>query len=119
MTCALYAALMGDKRLGGRKDKRYPIILVVNLAPLGDGAERERTYTENISAHGARAHSTRLWQPGEHVEITPLKEDAPVRGEVVYCQNRGHDEFFVGINLRESCIPWAVLQRFSMAITFF
>ena len=92
-------------------------MLVVNLAPLGERSERERTYTENISAHGARVHSTRSWQPGEQVEITPLKEDAPVRGEVVYWQKRGHDRFFVGVKLRQGPIPWTVLQRFGIAIT--
>jgi hypothetical protein len=105
-----------DKPLGGRKDRRHPIMLAVDLAPLEGGSERhERTHTGNISAGGVRVHSTRPWQPGEQVEITPLK-DTPAHGEVVYCQNRGQDEFFVAIKFRQSRL-WTIFQTFGIAIT--
>lgn len=57
-----------DDRLKGRKEKRLPVMVVVNLAPLVpvNAEKHERTYTDNISAHGVRVRSTyipvAIWQ---------------------------------------------------------
>jgi hypothetical protein len=103
-----------DNRLEGRKERRIPIMVVVNLAPPKRvNAERqERTYTDNISAHGARVRSTYAWQFGEHAEISPVNGETPMRGEVVYCQRLDGDGFFVGVKFLESRISWSILQRF-------
>jgi hypothetical protein len=56
-----------DHNLSGRMEKRLPIVVVVCLAQskrVGVDGE-ERTYTDNISAHGARVYSVRLWQLGD------------------------------------------------------
>ena len=100
--------------LKGRKERRLPIVVVVNLAPLeAVNAERhERTYTDNISTHGARVRSIYAWQLGEEAEITPANGETPVRGEVVYCQRVDHNRFFVGLNIRESRITWTIMRRF-------
>jgi len=45
------------------------------------GAGEEKTYTENVSLHGARVISQRPWQPGEEAQVTPLKYGTPVREE--------------------------------------
>jgi hypothetical protein len=101
-------------RLKGRKERRLPVVVIVNLAALERvNAERhERTYTDNISAHGARVRTTYAWQLGEQVEITPASGESPVRGEVVYCQRTDNDRFFVGVNVRGSRISWPILRRF-------
>lgn len=103
-----------DRRLKGRQERRLPVVVVVNLAPLGsvNGDRHERTHTDNISGHGARVHSTYAWQLGEQAEITPANGETPVRGEVVYCQRLDHDGFFVGLKVPENRIPWSILQRF-------
>ena len=102
-----------DQRLIGRKERRLPVVVVVNLARLEPGyTERhERTYTDNISAHGARVRSTFAWQLGEQAEITPANGETPVHGEVVYCQ-RFDDRFFVGLKLPRNRVPWSILRRF-------
>jgi len=89
-------------------------LVAVNLAPLEPvHRERlERTYTDNISPHGARVRSTYAWKLGDRAEIAPLSGEPPVRGEVVYCQKLDNDRFFVGLLVRESRIPWSILQRF-------
>ena len=104
----------------GRTSRRQPIVLVVDLAPLrgvstgtNEAEKRERTYTDNISIRGARVLSARSWQPGEQVKVIPVKEETAVRGEVVYCQKHGQDEFFVGIRLRK-CPWWSVIQMFGV-----
>lgn len=88
-------------------DKRHDFIGVQH---------RERTYTDNISPHGVRVHSTRPWKPGEQVVITPLT-DGPVRAEVVYCEKRGEGQFFVGIQVRQMRIRWTRLGTPIMALS--
>jgi hypothetical protein len=103
-----------DNILSGRKERRLPIMVVVWLAPRegenGDG--RERTFTDNLSAHGVRVRSTRAWQAGEQAEITPVKGEPPVRGEAVYCQKLDNERYCVGFKLVQERVPWSVLQRF-------
>lgn len=97
----------------GRKERRLPIVVVVQLKPLVpvNSEAHERTYTDNFSPHGARVLSTRLWQRGEQAEIAPVNQEAPMRGEVVYCQKLEKDRFFVGLKFPNR-LPWSILQRF-------
>lgn len=103
-----------DKSLRGRNERRLPIVMVVNLTPLERLAaeKHERTYTDNISTHGARVHTTSPWQPGEQAEIAPARGETPMRGEVVYCQKADRDRFFVGFKLPDTDLPWSILRRF-------
>jgi hypothetical protein len=100
--------------LEGRKESRLRVGVAVNLAPLEPVSHErhERTYIDNISAHGARVRSTYVWQLGEEAEIIPASGETPVRGEVVYCQKLDNDRFFVGIKIQGSRIPWSIMQRF-------
>jgi hypothetical protein len=106
-----------DNRLNGRKERRLPTLVVVNLVSLEpvNNERHERTYTDNISSHGARVRSTYAWRLREVAEITPANGETPVRGEVVYCQRLDNDGFFVGLKVPESRIPWSILQRFNGA----
>lgn len=102
-----------DDNLRGRKERRLPIIVVVRLIPLEHTAEGdERTYTDNLSAHGLRVHSRRSWSPGEQVEVIPVKEETPVRAEVVYCQQVDNHRFFVGFKFPQSRPTWSIWRRF-------
>jgi hypothetical protein len=103
-----------DNLLSGRRERRLPVIVVVRLARLDreHAAKYERTYTDNLSPHGVRVLSTHLWRVGEQAEITPVNEESPMRGEVVYCQKRDETRFFVGLKFPLSRIPWLILQRF-------
>lgn len=109
--------MVSDKR--GRRERRLPIMIVVNLAAVSPlrTEKRERTYIDNISARGARVHCTSAWQFGEEAEIIPVQGDTPVRGDVVYCQKLDKDYFFVGLRFR-SDIPWSILQRFDGGFTW-
>jgi hypothetical protein len=100
--------------LAGRTERRLPMVVAVNLAPLApaNGERHERTYTDNISPHGARVRSTFAWRLGDLAEISPVSGETPVRGEVVYCQKLDDDHFFVGLKVRESRIAWSILRRF-------
>lgn len=89
-------------------------MVAVNLALLEptNHKRHERTYTDNLSAHGARVRSTYIWKLGDLAEVTPVSGEPPLRGEVVYCQKLDNHRFFVGLKVRESRIPWSILRRF-------
>jgi len=95
-----------DDTLNGRRETRQPIVVAVRLARpetaranAGGGAE-ERTYTDNISPHGARIYSVRPWERGDAVRVTPRNE-YPTYGEVVYCQALEDGRFAIGVRFQE------------------
>ena len=90
-------------------------MLEVTLAPaVRVGGDRcERTFTDNISPHGIRVQSTNAWRLGEQAEVTPMKGEIAMLGEVVYCQRVQSDRFFVGLRFQDKHIPWSILQRFN------
>lgn len=100
--------------LSGRRERRLPIAVAVRVKVLDHAGARkcERTFTDNVSAHGVRIRSMRAWHPGEQVELTPLNEEFPVRAAVVYCQKLDDECFFVGFKVGQGKIPWAPLKRF-------
>jgi hypothetical protein len=109
----------GSLRIGrsleGRMEKRLPLIIVVRLSPVErlPTNEEERTYTDNISVHGVRVFSRRAWRPGEQAQVTPLNEESPMRGEVMYCQKLDNDHFSIGLKFPERPITWSTLRRYS------
>ena len=94
-------------------EKRLPIIVVVCLK----WAEREgthgeeRTYTDNISAHGARVFSRHPQQPGDDVMITPIKEGTTC-GRVVYCEMLADDRYGIGVKFQDCHVSWSVMRRY-------
>jgi len=94
--------------IDGRKYRRVPIVIVVRLLRVYDHSEaQESTYTDNVSAHGARVISRHSWQPGEEVQVTSVKDGTAIRGSVVYCQQRETGGFCLGLNFRELSVPWS------------
>ena len=97
----------------GRIERRLPIIVVVRLAPLiSSSADGEKTFTDNISPHGARIFSKQAWHPGDVVRVTPLHAP-PAFGKVVYCQKLPDDDRFgVGVKFPDRPVPWPTLQKY-------
>jgi PilZ domain len=90
-------------------EKRLPIALVVNLAPVHalstDGTEV--TYTENVSAHGACVVSCHPWQPGEIAEVTSLLDQITRRGRVIHCRKCGDDHYTIGLSFQNCPVVWS------------
>ncbi|HKW65142.1 MAG TPA: PilZ domain-containing protein [Candidatus Acidoferrum sp.] len=107
--------MSSNGRLSGREERRLPIMMEINLAPAGRATaeRRERTFTDNISPHGLRVQSASSWQMGEQAEVTPMKGEIAMLGEVVYCQRVRDNRFFLGLKFRDKHIPWIILQRFN------
>ena len=103
-----------DIAVSGRNERRLPIILVVNLAPMDTKSvlRTQRTYTDNISPHGMRINSAFAWNPGEQAEVTPVKGGVTMRGRVVYCEEMADGRYFIGLSFPQAAIPWPILKRF-------
>ena len=104
-------------RFVGRMEKRLPISIVVSLTHVRDQPVNgiELTYTENVSAHGARVISKRNWQPGEVAQVAPLKDESTIRAKVVYCQKLQDDRYCVGLNFNGSPVTWSTYRTYSSA----
>lgn len=99
-------------------ERRLPIIIPVRLAHAEhhdtNADQGEKTYTDNISPHGARLFSRSWWNPGEMVRLTPLKYER-VCGKVVYCARLPDGRNAIGVNFQDYAISWSVLQRYDGA----
>src|SRR5216684_501554 len=105
-------------RIIGRMEKRLPIAIVVRLAHALDPARNgaEMTYTDNVSAHGARVVSNRPWQTGDVARVTSLKGDSTLFGKVVYCQELADNRFCIGLNFVErGGVTWSTYRTYSGA----
>jgi PilZ domain len=102
-----------DHTLDGRMEKRLPIVVVVRLAQAEPACpeNEERTFTDNVSSGGARVFSTRPWQPGDAIRVTPRQEDS-ASGSVVYCQKLDDGRFVIGVEFQERPVTWSVLLRY-------
>jgi PilZ domain len=95
-------------------ERRLPIIVVVRLAQAecADTGGEERTYTDNISAHGARVFSRNPWQLGEKVRVTPVNEESTACGNVVHCHQLADDRYWIGVQFQDRPVMWSSLRRY-------
>jgi PilZ domain len=103
-----------DHTLGGRMERRLPIVVVVRLA-LAEraGSEgEERTYTDNISAHGAHIFSRHPWQLGDQVRVTPVNEESTAYGKVVYCHKLTDGRYNIGVAFQDHPVTWSIVRRY-------
>jgi hypothetical protein len=96
-------------------EKRIPVAIVVHLTHAQDQSSNgtELTYTDNVSAHGARVISNRPWQPGEAAQVTSLKDEITIRGIVVYCQKLPDDRYRLGMNFQDRRVTWSAYRTYS------
>jgi PilZ domain-containing protein len=91
----------------GRFEKRMARAVTVEIRPEDEGMPKERTLTENVSAHGARVLMDREWRPGQQVMVISPKEGVRARGQIVYCQLLTESKFAVGLELSVRVDLWA------------
>ena len=102
-----------NQMISGRMERRLPIVVIVRLTAERAGTDGgERTYTDNISAHGACMFSRRLWQLGDKVRVTPVNEESTASGRVVYCHRLADDRYGLGVQFQDSPVMWSALRRY-------
>ena len=101
----------------GRMEKRIPIAIVVRLTHAQDksASEPELTYTDNVSAHGARVVSSRPWQIGEVAQVTSLKDEITIGGKVAYCLMLPDNRYFIGLNFQDRRVTWSTYRAYNGA----
>jgi hypothetical protein len=97
----------------GRMERRLPIVVILRLALAERSASEreERTYTDNISAHGASIFSTQPWQLGDKVRVTPVNEASTAFGRVVYCHRVADNRYEIGVQFQDRP-EWSTLRRY-------
>jgi hypothetical protein len=96
------------KIFDGRVERREPMLVPVYLARLDEPQARERTITEDVSAHGARVVTKRYWQRDEVPLLTPLIGEYPKYARVVYCDPQPEGGYCVGIKFSGPSFRWRV-----------
>jgi hypothetical protein len=93
-------------------ERRLPVIVVVRLSPaVSPATDEEKTFTDNISPHGARIFSTRAWQPGDAVRVTPLNEEAAY-AKVIYSQRLPDNRYGIGVKFQDRPVSWSALRKY-------
>jgi hypothetical protein len=91
-----------------RIERRIPMEIPVLL----DGHRRmpgtESTFTENVSARGARVVSTRRWELGERLTFVSRTGEFRSSARVAYCEPLQGDGFAIGVEFLEPKGRWVV-----------
>ena len=96
------------RRFDGRFEGRVPKRLAVELSRPNESVPKEMTFTENVSARGARVNTVQRWKPGARLLLTFPENGIRSLGRVVYCHRVESGNFALGLEL-----PWQV-QRWQM-----
>jgi len=91
-----------------RAHKRVPMEIPVML----DGHHRlpgtESTFTENVSARGARVVSTRNWKKGDRLTLILCTGKFRSSARVAYCQPLHGEGYAIGVEFLEPKGRWVV-----------
>lgn len=90
----------------GRIEKRVRMTVPVHLTTTKEPRVAERTFTRNVSPHGARLVTRREWRSVEEPLLTPLTGEFPQPARVVYCQPRPSGGFYLGLQLKGRSVKW-------------
>jgi hypothetical protein len=91
-----------------RIERRVPMEIPVMLDGHRETPGTESTFTENVSARGARVVSTRRWEQGERLTFASRTGDFRSSARVAYCQPLQGDGFAIGLEFLESKGRWVV-----------
>jgi hypothetical protein len=91
-----------------RLEKRIPMAVAVQIS----GNERvpgiETTFTENVSARGARVVTTRPWRIEDRVMVASLPGGFRAKARVAYCQRLRDVGFAIGLEFLEPSGQWVI-----------
>lgn len=79
----------------------------VEVCLLNDPLLKERTMTENVSAHGVRVLLQHMLQPLQEALVTSTIEGVRTPARVVYCQHVDENKFAIGLELSTRVDSWS------------
>jgi len=78
----------------------------VQLSSLDQPFITEPTSTQNISTHGARVMTQRIWQPGTRLLIKSLRAAFWARARVVYWRSFSSSRYAIGLQFVAQAGYW-------------
>jgi PilZ domain len=96
------------KFLFHRAEKRIPMEIPVLINGHQQAPGSESTFTENVSARGARVVSVRRWEQGERLTFASRTGEFRSPARVAYCQPLQGDGFAIGVEFLEPRGRWVV-----------
>jgi PilZ domain len=91
-----------------RRETRVPMEVGVRISGHETLPGFETTFTENVSAGGARVFSSRRWRPNDRLTIATLTGSFRAAARVAYCQNIPENGFAVGVEFLDTAGNWIV-----------
>lgn len=91
-----------------RRETRVPMEVGVQISGHDTLPGSETTFTENVSARGARVFSNRRWKLNDRITIATLTGSFRAAARVAYCQNVPENGFAVGLEFIEPTGNWIV-----------
>src|ERR1700690_1892213 len=91
-----------------RVERRIPMEIPVLLDGHRQMPGTESTFTENVSARGARVVSTRRWEHGERLTFVSRTGEFRSSARVAYCEPLQGDGFAIGVEFLEPKGRWVV-----------
>ena len=91
-----------------RNEKRIQMEIPVMIDGHRQAPGSESTFTENVSAGGARVVSTRRWEQGEPLNFVSRTGEFRSTARVAYCQPLHGDGFAIGVEFIEPKGRWVV-----------
>jgi hypothetical protein len=98
----------GKKFVFHRAERRIPMEIPVQIDGHRQAPGSESTFTENVSAHGARVVSVRRWEQGEPLVFASRTGEFRSPARVAYCQPLQGDGFAIGVEFLEPKGRWVV-----------
>jgi hypothetical protein len=91
-----------------RADKRIPMEIPVVLNGHRGTPGAESTFTENVSARGARVVSARRWDKGEALTLVSRTGEFRSLARVAYCQPLHGHGYAIGVEFLDPAGRWVV-----------
>jgi hypothetical protein len=97
-----------DLQMARRRENRIPMEIPVVLEGNRQVPGSEATFTENVSASGARVVSVRPWLKGARVTFASRTGEFRSDARVAYCQPVRGEGYVIGVEFLEVQGRWVV-----------
>jgi len=99
---------VGNRFIFHRSESRIPMEIPVMLEGHRQLPGVETTFTENVSAKGARVISVRHWEKDARVTLASRSGEFRSSARVAYCQPIHGDGYAIGVEFLEAKGRWVV-----------
>lgn len=91
-----------------RGETRIPMAVAVQISGHAALPGTEMTFTENVSARGARVFSSRRWRTDDRLSIRTLTGNFEAQARVAWCAAASGEGFAVGVEFLNPSGEWVV-----------